>query len=184
MLMDKILRRRRDLLTSGETNVILFYISDQQIYRQWEADGVIAYKHQGIPSIKEFEELVKIYGSNSGTVVIFDDVQGEIKSNIGFFNRLFLVLTHHMQLATFLILHNIFANGLRDLSINSHKIIITYNPRDSLGISILGRQSFPGSRGYIPAVYKYIGSKPYGYLVLNFHPECNKLIQGTHLKSY
>lgn len=165
-------------MTSGETNVLLFYLSEQQIYNNWERDGIIAFKHKGVPSIEEFEEFVKLYGTERGTTVVFDDVQSEIKKNLNFFTRLFLVLTHHMNLNSYLILHNIFAKGLRDLSINSHKIIITYNPRDSLGISTLGRQAFPASKNFIPSVYKFIGTKKYGYLVLDFHPEGNKLLQG------
>jgi hypothetical protein len=137
----------------------------------------LAFRAKGVPDIDTFIETVNFYGK-SGAIVIFDDLGAEIKANSKFFRELFLVLTHHMNLNVFLILHNIFPEGLRELSLNTHRFLITYNPRDSLGISTLGRQCYPGSKNFLTSVYKHVGKTKYGYLVLDFHQETNPVLRG------
>jgi hypothetical protein len=178
-LTDKIIRRKKYLFKNGERKKVLLYClsPDQKIYQQWDDDNLLAFRAKGVPDIDTFIETVNFYGK-SGAIVIFDDLGAEIKANSKFFRELFLVLTHHMNLNVFLILHNIFPEGLRELSLNTHRFLITYNPRDSLGISTLGRQCYPGSKNFLTSVYKHVGKTKYGYLVLDFHQETNPVLRG------
>ena len=158
-------------------SVILFYLSDQEIYREWERSGVLSFKSRGVPDLETFKETISIYGKE-GAIVIFDDLGSDLKQNAKFFKELFLVLSHHMKLNVFLVLHNIFPDGLRDLSLNAHRFIITHNPRDALSISTLARQCFPGSKDFLPIVYKFIGEREFGYLILDFHQTTNPALRG------
>ena len=179
-LIDKIIRNKSCLIKEGgQMAVILYYLSDQKIYNDWERDGVLSYKAQGVPDKDSFLETLSIYGGISGTIVIFDDLGPEIKANLKFFREVFLVMSHHYKLSTFLLLHNIFPEGLREISLNTHRFIVTHNPRDSLAISNLSRQSFRGSKNFLPAVYEFIGGRQYGYLVLDFHKETNPALRGS-----
>lgn len=153
-------------------------MSDQKIYREWERSGLLAFKAEGVPDIESFKDTINFYGKD-GAIVIFDDLGAEIKQNAKFFRELFLVLSHHMNLNVFLILHNIFPDGLRELSLNTHRFIITHNPRDSLAISTLSRQCFPGTKKFLPNVYKFIGEREFGYLVLDFHHNTNPALRGN-----
>ena len=180
-LIDKIIRKKNILIKDGQNmKVILYYLSDQKIYQKWEDDNLLVFKAKGVPDSDSFIETVNFYGK-SGAIVIFDDLGADIKSHSKFFRELFLVFTHHMKLNVFLILHNIFPQGLRELSLNSHRFLITYNPRDSLGISALSRQCFPGTKNFLASVYKEIGKMKYGYLVLDFHQETNPVLRGMFL---
>lgn len=177
-ILDKILRNKDTLFKRGiEKKVILFYLSEQPIYQAWERDNLLAYKSQGTPSIAKFLEIIKFHAP-SGGILFFDDLAGEVVKHMKFYRELFLVHTHHLNLCSFLILHNIFTPGLRELSLNAHRIILTYNPRDSLGITNLSRQSFPGTKNFLPAIYKKLGELPYSYLSLNFHQNIPPILRG------
>lgn len=179
--MDKIIRNKDVLIKGGpKKTVILFYLSEQKIYRDWERRGLLSFKREGVPDIDSFKDTIEFYGKD-GAIVVFDDLGSEIKQNAKFFRELFLVMSHHLNLNVFLILHNIFPEGLRELSLNAHRFIITYNPRDSLAISTLGRQCFPGSKNFLPSVYKFIGEREFGYLVLDFHNQTNPALRGNSL---
>ena len=57
----------------------------------------------------------------------------------------------------------------RTISLNSHYLVIFRNPRDSLGISTLARQMFPGRTDYLMESFCNATSRPYGYLVIDCH---------------
>lgn len=177
-LVDKIIRRKNVLIKNGEKKkIILYYLTDQDIYKKWENDKLLAFKAKGVPDIDSFRETINFHGK-TGAIVIFDDVGSDIKANAKFFRELFLVLTHHWNLNVYLLLHNIFPEGLRELSLNTHRFVVTHNPRDALGISTLSRQCFPGSKNFLTSVYKHIGKTKYGYLILDFHQETNPVLRG------
>lgn len=168
-ILDKIVRRSDKLFKgSSDKKIILFYNSDQRIYNRWQEDGLIAHKQKGVPSLSSFLELVNIYCEKQGCIAIFDDLGSDIKSNIAFFRELFQIHSHHSNISVFLVLHNLFTPGIRDLSLNCHRFVLTFNPRDSLSISTLARQCFPHTKGFLPSVYKTIGETKFGYLVLDF----------------
>ena len=57
----------------------------------------------------------------------------------------------------------------RTISLNSHYFVIFRNPRDSLGISTLAKQMFPGHTDYLMQSFCDATSRPYGYLVIDCH---------------
>ena len=67
---------------------------------------------------------------------------------------------------------NLFPPGKlsRTISLNSHYFVIfRKNPRDSLGISTLAKQMFPGRTDYLMESFWDATSRPYGYLVIDCH---------------
>ena len=177
-ILNKIIRNKDVLIKNGaKKSVLLYYLSDQKIYKEWERDGLLTFKKPGVPDIDDFKDTIKFHGEN-GSIIIFDDLGSEIRHNAKFFTELFLVLSHHLNLHIFVVLHNIFPEGLRELSLNCHKFICTFNPRDTLSISTLNRQCFPGSKNFLLHAYKFIGQQKYGYLLLDFHHETNPALIG------
>ena len=90
------------------------------------------------------------------------------------------MLSHHFKLSIFLVVHNLFEKGLRKISLNTSRFIITANLRDQSQINYLSRQAFPGSRNFLSAVYNHIlTNTPYGYLVLDFSQNRSKFLRIT-----
>ena len=113
-----------------------------------------------------------MYSSEDGLTVIFDDLGSEVLSNLEFFEHIFVVLSHHLKLSIFLVVHNLFEKGLKKISLNTSRIIILANLRDLSQINYLSRQAFPGSRIFLSSVYNHVlTNTPYSYLVLDFSLE-------------
>ena len=55
------------------------------------------------------------------------------------------------------------------ISLNFHYLVIFRNPRDSLSVSTLAKQMFPGRTDYLMESFRDATSRPYGYLVIDCH---------------
>ena len=101
--------------------------------------------------------------------MIFDDLGAEILTNLEFFEHIFVVLSHHVKISVFLVLHNLFERGLRKISLNTTRLILTSNLRDQSQNNYIARQSFPRSRFFLSSVYSsIINNDQYGYIILDF----------------
>lgn len=106
-------------------------------------------------------------------LVIIDDLMHSLNEKIG---ELFTVLSHHKSISVILILQNLFLQNriMRDISLNTHYLILFKNNRDESQINCLGRQAFIGRLPYFKAAYTDATSKPYGHLLIDFHPLTDK----------
>ena len=66
---------------------------------------------------------------------------------------------------------------MRNLSLNSHFIILFKNPRDKLQISTLARQMYPGNFKFITEAYADATKQAYGYLVFDLKPETEERLR-------
>ena len=108
----------------------------------------------------------------------FDDLGAQVLNNLEFFEHIFVLLSHHLKLSVFLVVHNLFEGGLQKISLNTNRFVITANLRDQSQIGYLSRQAFPGSKNFLTSVYNHILSTvPYGYLVLDFSQNRNKYLR-------
>ena len=79
--------------------------------------------------------------------------------------------SHHRGLTVMYLTQNLFPPGKlsRTISLNSHYMIVFKNPRDSQGISTLGRQMYPHNTNFLLQSFQDATKKPYGYLLLDLH---------------
>lgn len=119
--------------------------------------------HRGIPDISLFNDL-------KPRIVILDDLLSSVDANVV---ELFIRGSHHFNLSVIFIVQNLFSKnkGFRDISLNSHYIILMKNPREKQQINTLARQISPDNSRFICEAYKDATEKPYGYLVLDLHQE-------------
>lgn len=117
--------------------------------------------HRGVPDISMFKDL-------RPKIVILDDLLSSVDANVV---ELFIRGSHHYNLSVMFIVQNLFSKnkGCRDISLNSHYIILMKNPREKNQINTLARQISPENSRFICDAYKDATEKPYGYLVLDLH---------------
>ena len=79
--------------------------------------------------------------------------------------------SHHRGISVLYLMQNLFPPGKlsRTISLNYHYLVIFRNSRDSLGISTLAKQMFPGRTDYLMESFRDATSRPYGYLVIDCH---------------
>ena len=146
------------------TKIVWCYSEDQELYRSMKSEHVTFYK--GIPD--SFDEVFD--GSVPGLIVL-DDLMTHVHSDERI-TRLFSVGSHHRNVSVFLIVHNLFHNGkeMRNISLNSHYIILFKNPRDKLQISTLARQMYPGNSQFLMESFYDATKEAHGYLLIDLKP--------------
>jgi hypothetical protein len=84
---------------------------------------------------------------------------------------LFTQDSHHLGMSVLYLTQNLFPLGehSRMISLNSHILVMFRNPHDSLGFSTLARQMFPKHTRYLLDAFHDATSRPYGYLVIDWH---------------
>ena len=143
------------------TKIVWCYSEDQELYRSMKSEHVTFYK--GIPD--SFDEVFD--GSVPGLIVL-DDLMTHVHSDERI-TRLFSVGSHHRNVSVFLIVHNLFHHGkeMRNISLNSHYIILFKNPRDKLQLSVLARQMYPRNTKFVTEAYDDATKHAYGYLLFD-----------------
>jgi hypothetical protein len=104
-------------------------------------------------------------------MVILDDLMMEA-ANSELVSNLFTRLVHHLPCTVISIVQNLFSPGKqqRTRSLNSKYIVLFKSPRDASQIECLGRQMYPGEKGFLTEAYKHAtGKHPYAYLFIDMH---------------
>ena len=129
--------------------------------------------HSDIP-----EDIEDKFNSEDNNLLIIDDLMTQCHSDERM-TRLFSVGSHHKNLSIVFIIHNLFHQGreMRNMSLNSHYIILLKNPRDSQQIATLARQIYPADWRFLVEAYEEATSKPHGYLVLDLKPDTPDMLR-------
>lgn len=114
---------------------------------------------KGLPQNFERDELI-----------VIDDFLHHLDEKIA---DLFVAGCHHRQTSVILILQNLFprARVMRDISLNSHYLVLFKNPRDMQQTNCLGRQLYPQHTKFLVESFIKATVRPYGYLVVDLHPQ-------------
>lgn len=115
--------------------------------------------HEGIPRLNDFADDPR------PKLVIIDDLMSSASNNSVI--DLFTKGSHHRNISVIFLTQNLFYKGQRDLSLNSHYIVIFKNPRDRAQIQALARQLYPEDTRFLQEAYFNSTSEPHGYILLD-----------------
>ena len=109
------------------------------------------------------DNLSDMVRGHDHSLVVLDDLMSQC-SNDQRVADLFTRGSHHRGISVLYLTQNLFPPGKlsRTISLNSHYFVIFRNPRDSLGISTLAKQMFPGRTDYLMESFRDAMSRPYG----------------------
>ncbi len=135
--------------------IIWYYDEYQPLY-----DKIKAEFKQGFPDLNDFD-------GRQSTLIILDDLMRETNSHIV---DIFTKGSHHRNLSVFYITQNIFhqARGQRDISLNTHYLVVFKNARDRAQISHLARQVCPENPKFVQEAYSDATKNPHGYILFDF----------------
>ena len=159
-----------ELIKPKPKRIAWFYAEDQPLYASLKKEVELVH---GLPD--NFDDYSN--GSKPGLIVL-DDLMTQAHSDQRL-TKLFCVGSHHRNLSVIFIVHNLFHQGkeMRNLSLNSHYIVLFKNPRDKLQISTLARQMYPGNVKFITEAYADATKQAYGYLVFDLKPETEERLR-------
>ncbi|PJE78547.1 hypothetical protein CI610_02517 [invertebrate metagenome] len=114
--------------------------------------------HEGLPDLMELDTSVN-------NLIVIDDLMSEVNSDV---TSLFTKKSHHFNISVMYIVQNLFCQSKkhRDISLNTHYIVLMKNPRDSSQVRCLSQQMFPGKTLLMEA-YKDATLHPHGYLLVD-----------------
>lgn len=134
---------------------------------------------RGLPD----EEVLKL--NKKPMLLIIDDLMKETP-NSDVVGNIFTKISHHNNISVIYLIQNLFANQgrggnqQRDISLNSHYVILMKNPRDALQPKVLGAQM--DKRPFMADIYDDATKKSYGYLMLDFTQQIDDLLRfRTHI---
>ena len=129
----------------------------------------------GLPPSVELTEgfpdhLNDMVRGHDHSLVVLDDLMSQCSYDQRVAD-LFTRGSHHRGISVVYLTQNLFPPGKlsRTISLNSHYFVIFRNPRDSLGISTLAKQMFPGHTDYLMESFRDATNRPYGYLLIDCH---------------
>lgn len=151
----QFLQERNELIDTHIEEVI-YCLPEEQVVDQSIPFSKL---YRGIPDISMFKDLIP-------RIVILDDLLSSVNTTVV---ELFTRGSHHFNLSVIFVVQNLFNKKIREISLNSHYIILMKNPREKLQTNVIARQISPENSRFICEAYKDATEKPYGYLLLDLH---------------
>ena len=124
--------------------------------------------YEGIPSEIDSRDFLDV---NKRNLIVLDDLMAQSAGDKRIAN-LFTKGSHHRNLSVIYIVQNIFHQGTetRNISLNTHYIVLFKSPHDKQQILTLARQINPGRVPEFMHAYEKATSHPHGYLMLDLKP--------------
>lgn len=159
-LSRKIVESLRELTTTDrETIRVLWcYGVYQPLYsRPFDVPGLIVEFHEGLPDDLPTCDLL-----------VIDDLM----SSLGSDKRLSDIFTkgsHHANMSVIFIVQNVFHQGkqMRNITLNSHYLILTKSRRDLAQMKTLGTQLFSKAKFFTDVYKRAVLDPDYGYLLID-----------------
>ena len=155
-----------NMFTEPVHSILYCYGVHQPFYDTVKLDNLTF--HEGVPSL----ETLQVLNNGKFNIVVLDDLMEYIVKSVETQN-LFTKYCHHFHITVIFLTQNVFAQGpcSRNISLNTHVLVIFANKRDESQSLYLGKQLYPGnSKGFLEA-YQDATCKPFGYLVIDCDPK-------------
>jgi hypothetical protein len=154
VLLD-ILAQAKTIATTPPVEIIYCYGAYQEVFS--EVKGVRF--HDGLV------DLDTITNDGNSRWLILDDLMTEISGSRDS-KDLFTKFSHHRNISVFFVVQDLFFEGNKTVSRNSHYFFLMKNPRDTLSVSNLARQ-MPQPTSFIMDAYRQATKRPYSYLFID-----------------
>lgn len=104
-------------------------------------------------------------------ILVLDDLQNDLAGS-KLLSDIYTKLSHHQNMSVIFIVQNLFNQGnqMRNISLNSHYLVLTKSRRDLMQIKVLGNQLYGETRFFSDAYKKAVLDKEYGYLLIDLTP--------------
>ena len=120
-------------------------------------------------SIEYTEQLPDAYDEID--ILVLDDLQNTLSGSKKL-GDIYTKYSHHKQMTVIYIVQNIFNNGaqMRNISLNSHYIVLSKNRRDLQQVKTLGIQLYGEASFFSDAYKKAVLDRDFGYLLIDLTP--------------
>lgn len=161
--LKKLLNSREFVSKPSVKKVYYFYGEWQDAYREMK-DVVFI---QGLP-----DDISSLIDSKEPVWIVIDDLMNE-SFNSKLVSELFTKSSHHRSISVILVTQNFFAKGKesRNISLNTHYMVLFKNPRDKSTSFTIGRQIFPSSVKKFAAIVGDATKNAHSYIFIDLRSE-------------
>lgn len=163
-LMKQLLEKREQMFNTHFDEIIYFYTEWQEIFENLSTEHHIVFR-QDLPMLDDFPR-----GSGAKLLVI-DDFMDQIKTHQNEFLKFFIKGSHHRNLSIFFLSQCLFPEGLRQISLNSHYIILFKTSRDLAQIRTFCLQVDPQHWRALLEAYQDATHDGHTYILFDFKPK-------------
>lgn len=155
----RLITNKNNIIYPIPNDIFYFYGEYQSIFNQI----------QGVKFIHglNFDEIENL-DSNKPKLFIIDDLMDDA-ANSNSVSHLFTKGSHHRNISVILIVQNFFARGkvMRNLSLNTHYLVLFKNPRDKMISMNIARQMYPSKIKRFYEIFNEATKDPYSYLFID-----------------
>ena len=166
-LLFKILRQGDQVFSSPPKQIIYCYGIYQTLYDDMKSHLSHIRFYEGLPTKDDLESWAAVEPGHK--VLVLDDLMQRAVKDPDIAD-LFCQFSHHLNFSTIFVAQNLFADGMRCLSLNTHYFILLKNSRGVLQVQTLGKQILPGQLPYFMDAYGKATEPKYGYLLIDLSP--------------
>lgn len=163
---------------SGKTHFISRLISDCALFSHPKPEKITYFYSEfqqnfvSMPNVNFIQgisdNVMKSFDGSRPEWLVIDDLMHEtVNSKI--VSELFTKGSHHRNLSVIILVQNFFTRGIesRNISLNSHYIVLFKNPRDQSIASMIARQMFPRNIKKFQEIFQDATSEPFSYLFID-----------------
>lgn len=163
-LTESVLNRANEIFTQPVHNILWCFTEYQPSLMKRLKTSIPSIEfHKGLP----LDDKLENYDPEQHKIIVLDDLIGECKDKS--LQNLFVKSSHHQNISVLFLTQNLFAPGLRTLSLQCKYIILFKNPRDSNHYQYLARQMNGGKCcEAFNLAYSDASKQPHGYVMLDF----------------
>ena len=159
--MKRVIQNRDDLFNVTFHDIILYYSEWQPLY-------------ENMPGVEFRQELPVLEDHPSGQgpkLIIIDDFMDEIKNHNKEFLKFFIKGSHHRNLSVFFLSQCLFPEGMRQISLNAHYIVLFKSTRDRAQIRTFCMQVDPVHWRSLLESYEDATQEGHSYILYDFKPK-------------
>jgi len=159
--MKKLIENRTDMFNTPFESIIFYYSEWQPLY-------------QDLPFVDFRQELPLMEDHPPGQgpkLIVIDDFMDEIKKHNKELLKFFIKGSHHRNLSVFFLSQCLYPEGLRQISLNSHYIVLFKTSRDLAQIRTFTLQVDPAHWKALLEAYQDATQAGYSYILFDFKPK-------------
>ena len=168
-IVQRLIEHRDKMILPNIQHIIWFYGQKQPLHAKLkEQYGDLIEFHHRFPT-----EMDLMFDVGVPKLIILDDLINDLKENKGKISRLFTQISHHTNTSVILISQTLFRpdDDYRTATQNAHHIIVMKSSRAYSALVKLNSDLFGKGSRILQEAYKYISTKPFGYLYIDQSPQ-------------
>lgn len=161
-LVKQLIEHREDMFDVTFTDIIYYYTEWQCLFDDLATSHHVEFR-QELP-------LLQDHPRGSPKLLIVDDFLSELKNHQKEFLEFYIKGSHHRNLSVFFLSQSLFPDGLRQISLNTHYILLFKTSRDLAQIRTFCMQVNPQHWRALLEAYEDATQQGHTYILFDFKP--------------